>query len=75
MIAEMSIKSILYIARGPLYGPILSIVTFNYNNAIIVESVKASDKTKILVSPVGLAQLLMFSDKTKTLASPIGMAK
>ena len=74
MIAEMSIKSILYIARGPIYGPILSIVTFNYN-AIIVESVKASDKTKILVSPVGLAQLLMFSDKTKTLASPIGMAK
>ena len=51
------------------------IVTVNYNNALIVESVKASDKTKILASPVGLAQLLMFSDKTKTLASPIGMAK
>ena len=51
------------------------IVTVNYNNALIVESVKASDKTKILVSPVGLAQLLMFSDKTKTLASPICMAK
>ena len=46
-----------------------------YNNAIVVESVKASDKTKILVSPVGLAQLLMFSDKTKTLASRIGRAK
>ena len=61
----MSILSILYIARGPVYGPILAIVMVdNDNNAFIAESVKASDKTKILASPVGLAQLLMLSDKT-----------
>ena len=41
----------------------------------IAESVKASDKTMILASPVSLAQLLMLSDKTKTLACPIGMVK
>ena len=71
---NVHIKHSVHSQRSDIW-PSLSIVTVNNNNALIAESVKASVKTKILASPVSLAQLLMLSDKSKTLASPIGMAK